>query len=437
MAEYPLTKAGIDSGWLQRFFNVPFDPICVMLAMRTKLLLDIIDEMGHSYNLLRNIGYGWIDWGLIPDEIAGNPDDYFQPLPDIQGPGDTGITPPTTGQPETQPQQPAEGQPGYLPPGGSGSPGSGFPDPSPGTFGPGGWGTTQGSAGGISIFYYCCYDNYDPLTLISIDYTSLLMLCDETQELSISGNPTGCSDAIYTWEITSGGGSLSAESGQTVTFTAPEGGEGCESPTTIQLSCAFEVIDTLEIVINPCPPTAEISFTSLQMAVNDTQELTIVPDSQGCGSTTYTWEITSGGGSLSAESGETVTFTAPATNANCTSNATIKVSCGEIVLDTIEIAINAYPSHDHYAYEISPRCWYNPDNHYWYIETFGYFCDNVKNPTGNYKGLYTSESNCMAANAGNIFCGCEQTARGLHDCTGAECHTPALSTLGCCPLGLL
>jgi len=40
---------------------------------------------------------------------------------------------------------------------------------------------------------------------------------------------------------------------------------------------------------------------------------------------TYTWRIQGGGGSLSSDTGERVTYTAPATNPDCANNAAISV----------------------------------------------------------------------------------------------------------------
>ncbi len=103
----PLLERGLLTGWMRQFMNDPFDPICIMLAMRARLMLDLIDELGHSYNLIRAIGYGFIDFEEIPGEEPGDPGDYYPP--GIDNPIDTpedGITPP-----------PGPGDPGYVPPG--------------------------------------------------------------------------------------------------------------------------------------------------------------------------------------------------------------------------------------------------------------------------------------------------------------------------------
>lgn len=79
----------------------------------------------------------------------------------------------------------------------------------------------------------------------------------------------------------------------------------------------------------------KIGYTTLQMSTGATQELTVTGSTGG----TYNWSTTSG--SLSAPSGDSVIFTAPATNANCTSNPTISLTCGGAVVDTLQIAVRS------------------------------------------------------------------------------------------------
>ena len=87
-----------------------------------------------------------------------------------------------------------------------------------------------------------------------------------------------------------------------------------------------------------CPgtPLLSIGYTSQQMSVNGTQALTA---SGGGGS--YTWSM-SGGGTLSKSSGASTTYTAPATNANCTYNPTLTVTDCCKNTATLKIAVNQY-----------------------------------------------------------------------------------------------
>lgn len=384
MTENPLLLKGFTSGWIQKFFNEPLDPICVMLAMRTRLMLDVIDEMGHSYNLLRNLGLGWIDFGEVPGEVPGNPSDYYPPGIDnpiviaqpviTPGPGEPGYVPPKLGEPGYGVPMPGEpgyvppgpGEPGYMPPptptppggwpeiptigapragiggaqvaGGGGSIGSGAFGFGPGDLfpGPARSGAPAGGGGGIN----CCLDKDNQAAYVHIDYTTLEMDCGETQALTVGGYNPVCDELWYEWAALSIGGSVSPIAGYTTVFTAPASGVDCKTPQTIALYCNETQVSSIEISIGTCPTDAAIGYTTQQMSVNGTQTLTAVPGAAGCGEATFDWAITSGGGSLSASTGASVIYTAPATNAECANNPTISLSCGGVELDTLEIAVS-------------------------------------------------------------------------------------------------
>lgn len=57
---------------------------------------------------------------------------------------------------------------------------------------------------------------------------------------------------------------------------------------------------------------------------------------------TYTWSMEAGGGSLSASTGKSVTYTAPTSNPNCAGNPTIQVIDSYGNTGSIQIAINVY-----------------------------------------------------------------------------------------------
>jgi hypothetical protein len=82
----------------------------------------------------------------------------------------------------------------------------------------------------------------------------------------------------------------------------------------------------------------KIGYTTLQMSVGGSQTLTVTGSSGG----TYSWATTSG--SIVPTEGTSVTYTAPATNANCASNPTITLTCGGDIVGSITIAVNAYAS---------------------------------------------------------------------------------------------
>ena len=84
-----------------------------------------------------------------------------------------------------------------------------------------------------------------------------------------------------------------------------------------------------------------ISYTTQQMSLNETQNLSVSGGSGG----PYNWAVTSAGsdsGTLSITVGDTATYTAPSSNADCLNNPTIYVTdkCGNV--GVLEIAINAW-----------------------------------------------------------------------------------------------
>jgi hypothetical protein len=88
--------------------------------------------------------------------------------------------------------------------------------------------------------------------------------------------------------------------------------------------------------------SGSISYTSQQMQAGATQTLAWLASSPPpCDSRTFLWSL-SGGGSLSSLTEQTTTYTAPDSNSGCNNNATISLSCDGVVVDTLEITINAY-----------------------------------------------------------------------------------------------
>lgn len=443
MAENPLTLKGFISGWLQQFFSEPFNPLNVMLAMRSKLMLDAIDEMGRSYNLLRGIGYGFIDMGEIPGETPGNPDLYYPPninifiivtpIPGLPGPGEPGYVPPVPGQPGYVP--PGPGEPGYIPPAPAYpgpyswpswwrwrysaeymSPPSGFA----------GDGTGLGLPPSGSKYYNrmdCCVDKDNPLIYIHIGYTTLDMICGETQDFTIEGYDPTCPASKYTWDIDPASGSTDPPVDYGCHYTAPDGGSGCLQPVTLNLYCTGLPVDSVVINVDPKPLTATISYTTLGMQINETQTLTAVPGVLGCGPIVYDWVIVSGGGSLNASQGTSVIYTAPASNASCANNATIRLSISGTTMDTIVIAINGVIG----ATNAGRRC----------VEyVYGQSCLAYLYCRGDW---YPSDSTCQAAlgaNAGyHVAHTCEYYP--YPHSVLEDIRTPALILAGCCPKELM
>jgi len=248
----PLLLKGLTSGWISLFINEPFDPLCVMLAMRAKAMLDLIDEEGKSYNLMRKLGFGFIDLGEIEGEEPGDPGDYYPPEIDNPIDGDPEYTPPGPTEPGYVPGtgEPGYTEPGDVPPGtGGGGPGGGAPwgfETGPGDLG----GYVSGSGSAPPVGGDPCEDVDDPEATVTIGYTTQSMQVEEEQELTVEGAHPRWSGENYTWLISAGGGTLSAEYGLSVIYTAPETNAECESNPTIEMWCGEALMSSLRIAVN-------------------------------------------------------------------------------------------------------------------------------------------------------------------------------------------
>jgi len=338
---HPLLRTGLASGWMNLFFNRPFDPICVMLAMLTKLLLDAIDEMGHSYNLIRMIGFGWIDFGEIPGETPGEPGDYYPPAIDNPivippaggepGPGAPGYAPPGPVQPIYAPG----GPPGQLggPLGSMAAP-SGYLDQ--GIFtGP------AGGGGGAMPAVNCCLDKDNPHLYITIYPLSMTMDCGDTQTFMVTQYNPICAGSHYTWFVTPDAGTLVQSGDYQVDYTAPDGGAECPPAVAILLYCGGALVDSITITFNPCPVSAEIDCDTSQINVDGTITLTATIIEPGAGTPSLVWDVAGGEDHLNAHAGLSVVYTVPTPDPDWSSAPTITLSCGDNPLDAVTLAIHA------------------------------------------------------------------------------------------------
>ncbi|MDD2777561.1 MAG: hypothetical protein PHI16_01520 [Methanocellales archaeon] len=264
--------------------------------MRVKLMLDVIDELGHSYNLMRALGYGFIDLGDLTDEPPGDPGDYYPPALDNP------IEPPPIGEPATQDQDvistqtprqdteaftpaaqdqnviftpaPLPDEEGYTPP---------APDLPRGFGNMGGTRGHSGFPGDSMIYIYPagqnnpaggdpCASVENPAETVSIGYTTQSMQVNETQELEVLNYHPKWSYENYSWAILSGGGTLHVtgadppeylpgpeEEGYdpeavirafNVTYTAPATNAECVKNPVIGLICEGNTVDTLSLGVN-------------------------------------------------------------------------------------------------------------------------------------------------------------------------------------------
>jgi hypothetical protein len=194
-----------------------------------------------------------------------------------------------------------------------------------------------------------------------------------------------------------------------------------------------------------------VAVTAPTMVAGASQTLTVQGWRAG---EVYSWSTTTG--SLDVATGNSVVYTAPSSNANCTSNPTITLSCGGNVVDTVQIAVNAVTS---------------GESHYKYIETQVGICSAVSGGyvigvLGGYKCGTVAVMNCNGTLSRGPFPYCSvsgvkpscaeafldaerllfrEFGTGSYTCwfagtrLGGSCdiRTPAQIAAGCCPADLL
>lgn len=184
---------------------------------------------------------------------------------------------------------------------------------------------------------------------------------------------------------------------------------------------------------------AGIHYTTQQMACGASQTLTVLNPEPG---TTYKWECTTG--SLTPATGDTTTYTAPATNPGCANNARVSVKANGNVCDYIDIAVNAVSGVAGIFVEPPGGSGCN-----WSIYKQTFNCDGTLNAGSRAGcdscdcsggigdcncggGFYCLSPNlvvrCTAASA----CGTPSCATDYYDT-----RTPAQIAAGCCPEALL
>jgi hypothetical protein len=98
-----------------------------------------------------------------------------------------------------------------------------------------------------------------------------------------------------------------------------------------------------------CTGTGSIGYTTTGMQINEVQQLSSTCGVGPGGNCNATWSLT-GGGSITSGG----LYTAPASNANCTNNPIITLSCGGSVVATLALAING--SSGTVAYQKGSNC---------------------------------------------------------------------------------
>lgn len=195
----------------------------------------------------------------------------------------------------------------------------------------------------------------------------------------------------------------------------------------------------------------EIGYTTQQMSTDEEQALEVINAIEGC---VYDWEITSGGGSLSANQGTNISYTAPSTNAECVENPVISLSVEGNVCDTLAIAINAVAGAAYYINECISESFSFPS----YLKlncrtatvrTDEYNCDDTFNAIIGFCPFESksctepcSLDDCIAQLTlpYEMTCAersllCDPNSYALNE--PDDKRTPEQKTAGCCPAALL
>jgi len=279
---------------------------------------------------------------------------------------------------------------------------------------------------------------YEPVgwgTLGDIDYCVIATIPAGTSGV-ITYGPEGSGTPPYKWEVQSGEHTLKWLYTNTLknVATLAAGGSGT---TTYRLTDATDDFIDCDIWPSGCPTcSVTIGYTTLGMATSAQQTLTVT--GAGVPTSCYTWEVTVGGGTLDTNVGTSVVLTAPSSNPECANNATIELSCGGVLVDTIEIAYNN-PSENGQAYAITRYLDNCPSNRSLMYEP--YTCKDAQMSSNSCHG-------CSPCDVGEF---CSSEAWIIAHCIGAggcfagvycnpgtvDQRSGAQKTAGCCPAGLL
>jgi hypothetical protein len=183
-------------------------------------------------------------------------------------------------------------------------------------------------------------------------------------------------------------------------------------------------------------PAPLILYASATMGPSQKQTLSLADNTAG----PFTWAITQGGGSLSSPDSPTPVYTSPASNPNCTNNATIQVTdrCGRKAY--LSIATNIGQLGTDAFRQTNIHCWQHepapasfegigasgPYN-YACFDRY-YDCSGAYRRTGAHAGMWTTIDPDPAPNWCNLCMSGESST--------IDMRTSAQKAAGCCPSAL-
>ena len=159
------------------------------------------------------------------------------------------------------------------------------------------------------------------ITAVTASAAATTLNASATTALTATVTGTGAFDGSVTWSIVSGGGTLSATTGSSVTFSAPSA--IAASVTVIKAVSTADSSKSANVTVNVNSSTlgsavTGVTVTATKVAMRESSSSTLQGAITGTGAfdASLTWAIEPGGiGTLSATTGSSVVYTAPSVSA--------------------------------------------------------------------------------------------------------------------------
>ena len=178
---------------------------------------------------------------------------------------------------------------------------------------------TEGGAWDTQDYLFTFPENYNGIISIC-GYASTHTLVSQTFETKVAGMPVSL--------LFIGGGIVLREKGQENPAKLIGSSYGIKGA-----SCGCIEIESSCYPDDP----GSIGYTTQQMSTDEVQNLTVTDPNPDY---TYSWSISSGGGTLSSSTGTSVDYTAPSENADCENNPIITLMVGGVPVDSLSLAVN-------------------------------------------------------------------------------------------------
>jgi alpha-tubulin suppressor-like RCC1 family protein len=158
------------------------------------------------------------------------------------------------------------------------------------------------------------------ITSVQVNASSLNLAAGASQAITATVSGTGGFNPSVTWNIESGGGTLSSITSSSVTFNAPSLSSSSTTvvrATSVQDTSKFDSV-TLNIAASPSTSSitgVSITTSKVNVRASESTILTGLVTGTGAFDNSLTWAIKAGGvGSLSSSTGSSVTYLGPSSS---------------------------------------------------------------------------------------------------------------------------